>query len=137
MKTVSLIIDLRDRLPWHRRYMSNTTTAILWGCWLLLWRPFVLIAGYIALEKPHLIHYFFLAFAKVIENGFTALLACAISLWLWSNFIPSKTRQQAEAKSLNEYADEFGLETQQLNLLRQQKISTVHHDMHGRITHID
>lgn len=137
MKAGSLIIDLRARLPWHRRYMSNTTTAILWGFWLFLWRPIVLIASYIAIEKPHLIHYFFLTFTKVIENGFTALLACAVSLWLWSNFMPSKSRKQAQAKSLSEYAEEFGLEAPQLNLLRQQKVSIVHHDMNGRITHID
>ncbi|MDU5864724.1 MAG: poly-beta-1,6-N-acetyl-D-glucosamine biosynthesis protein PgaD, partial [Acinetobacter sp.] len=41
MKTNSLIIDLRRQLPWHKRYVSTTSTAMMWGGWLLLWRPFV------------------------------------------------------------------------------------------------
>ena len=43
MKTNSLIIDLRRQLPWHKRYVSTTSTAMMWGGWLLLWRPFVFI----------------------------------------------------------------------------------------------
>ena len=40
MKSNNLIIDLRRQLPWHKRYVSTTTTAMMWAGWLLLWRPF-------------------------------------------------------------------------------------------------
>ncbi|WP_445115189.1 poly-beta-1,6-N-acetyl-D-glucosamine biosynthesis protein PgaD [Acinetobacter sp. WZC-1] len=136
MKTSSLIIDLRNQLPWHRRYVSNTSTAMLWAGWLLLWRPIVLVISYISLQKPHLINHFLGTFTEVLESGFTALLACAISLWLWSNFVPSKTKRQAQPKSMQEYSDHFGLNAGQLTLSRQQKIVTVHHNADGQITQI-
>lgn len=136
METETLIIDVRDQLPWHKRYLSNTTTAMLWGFWLFLWRPLVILIGYISVQKPHLIEHFFGTLAHVLENGFTALLACAVSLWLWSHFIPSKTKAQAKDKSTEEYARSFNLDTQELKMSRLQKVATVHHDAHGRITHI-
>lgn len=137
MKTESLIIDVRKQLPWHRRYFSTTITAMLWAFWLLLWRPIVILIGYLSLEKPQLVHYFFNAFAKALESGLFALIACAISLWLWSNFVPAKTKKEAEAKSIQEYADYFNLNTEALVQSRQQKVATVHHDADGRITYID
>ena len=137
MKTQTLIIDVRNQLPWHKRYVSNTTTAMLWGGWIFLWRPLIILIGYISIQKPHLIEHFFSAIAHVLENGFTALLACAVSLWLWSNFIPSKTKAQAKDKNTDEYARYFNLDLEQLKASRLQKKSTVHHDTDGRITHID
>ena len=137
MKTNSLIIDVRKQLPWHRRYFSTTMTAMLWAFWLLLWRPIVILVGYLSLEKPQLVHYFFNAFAKALESGLFALIACAISLWLWSNFVPAKTKKEAEAKSTQEYAEHFNLKVDDLIHSRQQKIATVHHDADGRITYID
>lgn len=137
MKTETLIIDVRNQVPWHKRYLSNTTTAMLWGCWLFLWRPLVIFIGYISIQKPHLVEHFFSAIAHVLENGFTALLACAVSLWLWSHFIPSKTKAQAKDKSLEEYAGHFNLDANSLMLSRKQKIATVHHDADGKITYID
>ena len=136
MKTQSLIIDVREQLPWHKRYMSTTTTAMLWACWLFLWRPFVLVMSFIVIQKPHLLHHFFTTFGHVLENGFTALIACAVSLWLWSNFVPSKTKREAEDKSIEEYAHHFGLNTEHLLQARSQKISTVYHDADGHITDI-
>lgn len=137
MKAESLIIDLRKQLPWHRRYFSTTMTAMLWAFWLLLWRPIIILIGYLSLEKPQLVHYFFNAFAQALESGLFALIACAISLLLWSNFVPAKTKKEAEAKSTQEYADYFSLDVDALLQSRQQKIATVHHDIDGRITYID
>lgn len=136
MKTQTLIIDMRNQLPWHKRYLSNTSTAMLWGFWLFLWRPLVILISFIAIQKPHLIKYFFGTLAHVLENGLTALLACAVSLWLWSHFIPSKTKAQAKDKSIEEYARSFNLDTHELKMSRLQKVATVHHDANGRITHI-
>lgn len=89
MKTESLIIDVRGQLPWHRRYSHNHDSDVM-GSWLLLWRPLVIGIGYLSIQKPHLVHYFFSTFAQVLENGFFALIACAVSLWLWSNFCTCK-----------------------------------------------
>ena len=136
MKNKPLIIDLREQLPWHRRYFTTTLTAMLWACWLFLWRPIVIVIGYISVQKPHLLHYFFSTFAQVLENGFFALIGCAVSLWLWSNFVPAKTKKEAQTKELKQYASYFNLETDALIQARQQKIVTVHHNTEGRITKI-
>ena len=136
MKTESLIIDVRGQLPWHRRYFTTTMTAMLWAGWLLLCRPLVIGIGYLSIQKPHLVHYFFSTFAQVLENGFFALIACAVSLWLWSNFVPAKTKKEAETKSTAQYASYFNLDIDALMQARQQKIATVHHNAEGRITKI-
>ena len=36
MKTNSLIIDLRRQLPWHKRYASTTSTAMMWAAWVVV-----------------------------------------------------------------------------------------------------
>lgn len=136
MKTESLIIDLREQLPWHRRYFTTTLTAMLWACWLFLWRPIALAIGYISIEKPHLVHYFFSTFAQVLENGFFALIGCAVSLWLWSHFVPAKTKKEAETKDIAQYAKHFNLDQDALIQARQQKIATVYHNSNGQVTDI-
>ncbi len=131
-----LIIDVRKQLPWHKRYFSTTTTAVLWACWLFLWRPLLFVIGFIGIQKPHLVNHFFSAFGAVLEHGFSALIGCAIALWLWSNFIPAKTRNQVKAKNLDEYSDYFHINPEKLQQSRQQKIITVHHNADGQITHL-
>lgn len=133
MKTHPLIIDLRHQLPWHRRYLSTTTTAMLWALWLFLWRPVVLALGVLSVQNPQLLHHFLAVFAQIIEHGFTALVGCAVSLWLWSNLMSSKADKYMETESSESYARYFKLEHQQLLKARQQKILTVHHDAQGQM----
>ena len=59
MKNNSLIIDVRRLLPWHKRYASNTSTAMMWAVWLLLWRPLLIVTGVVSLQKQHVIHKLF------------------------------------------------------------------------------
>lgn len=96
MKTNSLIIDLRRQLPWHKRYASTTSTAMMWAAWLLLWRPFVFIWVLAELQKTHLVHRLFSAFGVGIEHGITALIACAVGLLLWSHVLPERRVEGSE-----------------------------------------
>lgn len=137
MKSNSLIIDVRHQLPWHRRYASNTSTMVMWGVWLLLWRPFILVWALIELEKSHLIHEVFHALSLGLEHALTSLAACAIALLLWSNYVPAKSIRNLKEKDLTDYARYFELDESNIHHGRTQKISTVHHDETGRITHID
>ncbi len=136
MKHNSLIIDLRSQMPWHKRYVSNTTTAMLWAVWLLLWRPLMIIVGILGVQKPHIVQQFVQMFAHVLENGFTALIACAISLWLWSNFVSSKSIKLTKTKSLEDYAAYFELSPSQLTQVRHDQVLTVHHNAEGKIVQI-
>lgn len=137
LKANDLVIDLRRKLPWHKRYVSNTGTAMMWACWLFLWRPIMLIIGLIGLQKPHLVHEVLHAFGIGVQHGITALIACAVALLLWSHFVPAKTVIKPEVKKVEDYADYFSLPVEQIEQGRHQKITTVHHDENGRITFIE
>jgi poly-beta-1,6-N-acetyl-D-glucosamine biosynthesis protein PgaD len=89
MKANSLIIDVRRQLPWHKRYFSTTTTAMMWAGWLLLWRPFILVWVLVELQKTHIAQRLMAAFSQGLEHGVTALFMCAIALLLWG-LLPSK-----------------------------------------------
>lgn len=137
MKKKSLIIDLRNQMPWHKRYVSHTTTAMLWAVWLLLWRPLMLIVGIIGVQKPQLLQHFIDVSATIVENGFVALIGCAISLWLWSNYASTKSIKSAEQKDIEDYAAYFSMPIEDLEQSRHDKIVTVHHNAEGQIIRID
>ncbi|EXE26729.1 MULTISPECIES: poly-beta-1,6-N-acetyl-D-glucosamine biosynthesis protein PgaD [Acinetobacter calcoaceticus/baumannii complex] len=139
MKTNSLIIDLRRQLPWHKRYTSTTSTAMMWAVWLLLWRPFVLIWVLAELQKTHLVHRLFSAFGLGIEHGITALIACAICLLLWSHVLPEHRvgGNALKAKQTDDYARYFDLSEHEIEQGRSQKITVVHHDELGKIVRVE
>ncbi|ENW03220.1 poly-beta-1,6-N-acetyl-D-glucosamine biosynthesis protein PgaD [Acinetobacter beijerinckii] len=138
MKANSLIIDLRRQLPWHKRYFSTTTTAMMWAGWLLLWRPFILVWVLIELQKTHIAQRLMAAFSDGIERGVVALFMCAIALLLWG-LLPAKRvhKKHAIEKTLPEYARYFELSEQEIQIGRQQKVSIVHHDENGKIIRVE
>lgn len=137
MKTQSIIIDLRHQLSWQQRCVSNTSTLLLWLGWLLLWQPLMVSLGLFDSHNHYLADRIMQVFWGVLENGFVAILACAMMLWLWSNFIPAKSVKYVQAKGIKDYADNFELSAEQIHRSRQQKVVTVHHDECGRIIRMD
>ena len=137
MKSNNLIIDLRRQLPWHKRYVSTTTTAMMWAGWLLLWRPLLLVWLLVELQKTHLVHRVFSAMSVGVEHGITSLIVCCIALLLWSNFIPAKSVKKTKQKEIDDYARYFELTQHEIQQGRAQKVAVIHHDETGRITHIE
>ena len=134
MRTESLIIDLRHLLPWHRRYVSNTSTALLWGVWILLWRPFLLLWALVEIKAGHGAASLIDAMSLSLEQGITALIACAVALWLWSRFVPAqRARKRRIVLNSQDYARYFELPEQRVLQAREQKICVVHHDAAGKI----
>jgi poly-beta-1,6-N-acetyl-D-glucosamine biosynthesis protein PgaD len=135
-----LVIDLRHLLPWHKRYVSNTTTALMWGAWLMLWRPFLLVWILIQLQKSAAVHHLLNALSISLEYGGLELLLCSVGLLLWSRFMPSasvKTESHAQPMATQQYADYFALDNQKIEQSRQHKITTVHHNAHGQIIDLE
>ena len=134
MKESNLIIDLRHQRPWYRRYFSKTTTAIMWAAWLLLWRPFVLVWVLIELKQEHLLRHLTAALRYGVEQGLIALAVCVCGLLLW-RLLPAKRvkSKHAVTKTLTDYARYFELPSQEIAEGRQQKVTTVYHDEHGKI----
>lgn len=137
MNTESVIIDLRNQLPWQQRYLGVIFTVLLWGAWLLLWRPLMVSLGLGEHVSDHLVDQILHVFFGVLENGFIAILACALMLWLWSNFIPAQSAKYTQVQGIKDYAESFKVSAEQIHRSRQQTIVTVHHDEHGRITRIE
>lgn len=129
-----LIIDLRYKLPWYRRYASTTSTALVWGIWLLLWRPIMLILGLIGAHRAGIAGKVLTLFLEALEKGMIILMLATLVLLVWHNMLPRKARKNIPAKTDQDYADYFHLEAQQLTQKRQQSIITVHHDNQGKIT---
>lgn len=133
MTTESLIIDARQQLPWHRRFFSDTSTATMWVVWLLLWRPLLLVTGFMSVQHHHVL-------APVIgidiEEYLVALFACAAALLLWSG-LPSKQVRNPRAKQTHDYAQYFDLPLESIESSRQSQICIVHHDEHGKIIRIE
>lgn len=136
MRTHSLIIDLRQQLPWHRRYISTTTTAVLWGCWFLLWRPMVVLFNFVVDSKPYEFHKLMNAFWTGLQVDMTLLLLCAGILWLWCRLVPSHTVKEVQQKKTSDYARHFLLNETEIVSGRQSKISTVYHNEQGQIVRI-
>ncbi|MDT0128397.1 poly-beta-1,6-N-acetyl-D-glucosamine biosynthesis protein PgaD [Acinetobacter baumannii] len=129
-----MIIDLRRQLPWHKRYASTTSTAMMWAA-----RPFVFIWVLAELQKTHLVHRLFSAFGVGIEHGITALIACAVGLLLWSHVLPERRVEGSELnmKQTDDYARYFDLPVQEIEQGRSQKITVVHHNEFGKIIRVE
>lgn len=130
----SLIIDARKQLTWHQKLFSDTTTAIMWAGWLLLWRPVVLLTWVMSLHHPVMLWNFLDNIG--IEQYITALLACAAALLLW-NTLPSHQVYKPRARQLEDYASHFDLSSQHISAGREQRICIIHHDDHGKIIAIE
>ena len=138
MNIQSVIIDIRHQLPWQKRYLTTTSTLMLWGAWLLLWQPLMISLGLLEHHHNHyLIDQVLQVFWHVLENGFIAILACALMLWLWSNFIPAKSVKYTQVKGIQDYAAHFELAAEQIHVSRTKQVVTVYHNASGQIVHIE
>jgi poly-beta-1,6-N-acetyl-D-glucosamine biosynthesis protein PgaD len=107
------------------------------GCMVTLVASISSGLGACRARKSHLIHQIFHALSLGLEHGITSLIACAVALLLWSNYVPAKSVKRTHEKDVTDYARYFELDETQIHQGRAQKISVVHHDEMGRITHID
>lgn len=133
----SIIIDIRHQLSWQQRCLSNTSTVFLWVAWLLLWQPLMVSLGVLDEHNHNVVIQIANVILGVLENGFVAILVCALMLWLWSNFIPAQSVKYTQIKGITDYAKAFAIPADIIHRSRQNKVVTVHHDEFGRITLID
>lgn len=136
IKVNPLVIDLRQSLPWHKRYVSNTSTAMMWTLWILLWRPFVLLTVLLALHQGRTVHHLCRIIGVSIEHGLLAILFCAGLLLLQKSFSrPEKIKRLSLQSNRVEHTAQASLAISVADLYRT-KIATVIHDEKGRIVEI-
>lgn len=130
----NLIIDAGQQLRWHQRLFSGTSTAMMWGGWLLLWRPVLVISWLMSVHHPSTLWHM-LGMIE-LEQYISVLLSATVALLLWTT-LPSQQIRNPRVRQLDDYAQHFQVSAEQIAKHRQQKICTVHYDEQGNITKID
>jgi poly-beta-1,6-N-acetyl-D-glucosamine biosynthesis protein PgaD len=136
--STSLIIDARDRLPWHHRFAWEASTAALWGGWLWLWAPLLKVGGPLArlsLQLPP-----WLASVSSASDGLPlslAALAGTSGTLVMLGKLPSRKPGKVEPLPVSEYARHFELAEQVIEEGRRATTCVVHHDADGRIARIE
>ena len=138
--SASLIIDARHRLPWHRRLLSDASTALLWSGWLWLWVPLLRAWGSLAdvgaRLGPVLAKLAGFAPNDKLGASVVAVLGTTGTLIVW-NKLPGRRPGHAPVLSLRDHARHFQLPEHELRAGRDAAICVVHHDVHGRIVRLE
>jgi poly-beta-1,6-N-acetyl-D-glucosamine biosynthesis protein PgaD len=133
----SLIINIRQQLHWYQRFFSDSSTALMWGMWLYLWRPLVVITGAHAFSKqPFLVHFVTKISPMTMGYIIVSVMCGALALLLWT-LLPARRIIPSPQKSLSDYATHFQLPEQEITAGRAANICTVHHDAYGRVIGIE
>lgn len=134
------IINARRQIGWRRRLFSDTATAALWIGWVYLWIPVVgkfhqIIRAHLNLETTAM---------EVLEtvapipvaNSVVALLGTSALLMLWS-LLPKRRVTHAHAGvAIEDHAQFFGLDPQEIQAGRDSRICVVTHDEKGAFVQI-
>ena len=133
MKHDNLIIDISSKREPIQRFITSSSTTIIWGVWFWLCR-LPLVAHDIFYGLLHL-RIFIFAVPDVIEDPMKALLSTTSMLLLWQQlpFSPPKR----EPLNNTECAKHFGIDEEHLDSVKNKQICTVHHDDDGKITRIE
>jgi len=135
--STSLIINARNQLHWQQRLFSDTSTAVLWGAWLYLWRPFLAAAGALSGLQPLLIKLLGGTSPATLVYSLVAIAGSSGTLLLWNQLPARKARETQRVRTLRDYASHFELPEQTIVQGRNAAISVVHHDASGRIVGIE
>jgi poly-beta-1,6-N-acetyl-D-glucosamine biosynthesis protein PgaD len=135
--STSLIINARRQLHWQQRLFSDTSTALMWGGWLYLWRPFLAAAGALSNLQPMLVKLLGGTSPATLVYSLVALVGSSGTLLLW-NLLPARKACTAQREqSLPDYAAHFQLPVQAIVQGRSASVCVVHHDADGRIVGIE
>jgi poly-beta-1,6-N-acetyl-D-glucosamine biosynthesis protein PgaD len=135
--STSLIINARHQLRWHQRLASDTSTAVMWGGWLYLWRPFLAAADALGNLQPLAIKLLGGSSPATLIYSLMALVCSSGTLLLWNRLPARKAREAHSVRTLNDYAAHFALPEQTIVEGRSASVCVVHHDANGRIIGIE
>jgi poly-beta-1,6-N-acetyl-D-glucosamine biosynthesis protein PgaD len=136
-----LIINARRQIGWHRRLLSDVSTAGLWIGWIYLWLP--------VFRKLHQVtrHHLGLetdvidvleAVAPIsIHHSVEALLGTSALLLLWTLLPRRQVTQSHAVEAIEDYARYFGLAVQEIEGGRDSRICVVTHDDNGDIVRVE
>ena len=138
----SVIINVRHRLAWHQRLLSDASTALMWGIWLWLWSPalrsFAWLADLGARSIPALMAQLAVGPAGDLHHSVVAFAGASGTLLVWNRLPARKMCAPAAAElSVREHARHFRLPEHDLQAGRRASVCVVHHDDAGRIVRLE
>ncbi len=136
-----MIINARSDLSWRRRLLSDVVTAAMWAGWILLWLPvFLKLRSVIRLHlglAPAAIEVFNTITPISLVYSSFALVGTSALLLLWT-LLPTRRLTHAHGvQALEDYAEYFDLDEQDIVAGRDSGICVVRHDDQGNIVGID
>ena len=131
MSNNPLIINIRKQLNWRQRFFSDSSTALMWGMWLYLWRPIVVISSVHVVTHP-IVHVVTKISPSTMGYIIATVICGAAGLLLWT-LLPARRVKPIAHKTLTDYARHFHLPKQEIIAGREANICTVYHDEHGKI----
>jgi poly-beta-1,6-N-acetyl-D-glucosamine biosynthesis protein PgaD len=135
-----MIINARGDLGWRRRLLSDVVTALMWAGWILLWLPV-----FRKLRQVVVLHMSFAPAAIQVLDTLTpislvrssvALLGTTALLLLWTLLPMRKLTHTHGVQTLDDYAEYFNLDEQDIIGGRDSDICVVSHDEYGNIVGI-
>lgn len=135
--STTLIINARRQLHWQQRLFSDTSTALMWGGWLYLWRPFLAAAGALSNLQPLAIKLLGGSSPATLIYSLVALVGSSGTLLLWNLLPARKAREAQRVQTLRDYAAHFALPEHTIVAGRSANVCVVHHDAEGRIVGIE
>lgn len=136
-----MIINARGDLGWRRRVLSDVVTVALWAFWIVLWFPvFHKLHQVILLHEglaPAAIQVFEAITPISLVHSSIALLGTSTLLLLWT-LLPTRQLTHAHGvQTLEDYAEYFELDRNEIVAGRGSRICVVRHDEHGQIVGIE
>jgi poly-beta-1,6-N-acetyl-D-glucosamine biosynthesis protein PgaD len=136
-----MIINARGDLGWRRRLLSDVVTAAMWAFWILLWLPvFRKLAKVIALHlgfAPAMIQVFDAITPISLVYSSIALVGTSALLLLWTLLPTRRLTHAHDMQALQDYAEYFDLDEDDIVAGRNSSICVVSHDEHGNIVAIE
>ena len=136
-----LIINARGDLSWRRRVLSDLATAGLWAFWIVLWWPVFRKLYHVIRLHEGLARGAIQVFRTITPISLThssvALLGTCALLLLWTLLPTRKLTHAHDLQTLDDYAEYFDLDENEILAGRESRICVVRHDEHGRIVGIE
>lgn len=141
--TPSLVIDRPELQAWGQRYGYAAITLMFWFVYLYLWQPLislVLWASGLGLAYHEMVGLGgYLGLGQVLGAYGLIILAVAVVYLGWAlfNYYRFRGLERREAQtivSLQESAQFFGVEPEELSAWREQRSLLLYHDQNGDLT---
>lgn len=137
----TLIINKRHEMPKRKKFLWDGITVVLWGGWIYLWEPVILVLYKIVMLNAPVSELSEVIYDEVnaipFDKAVFMLIATPIILFILSRLNRHLAPSEHLIYESDEYAAHFNVDHNELLKSLDSQFITVHHDEVGRITHLE